>query len=171
MRIYAIGVDTSPDTWIGYEQGEVGRHIGTQAPTDGVYLDISSTVWNHAPTPGEPTAWMLAAAGANGGTWDELSRSIAQPETATGTITLLSSGPTSIDSSGGAVTATLGSGDFIGQSKTIVMTDASNSSTVSISLHQTSDPEVATFDAVDETGVFMWTGTEWVTIFATCTFV
>ena len=51
------------------------------------------------------------------------------------------------------------------------MTDATTSSTISITNHQTSDPEVATFDAVDETGVFLWTGTEWVTIFATCTFV
>lgn len=80
-------------------------------------------------------------------------------------------GSTAIDSSANAVNATLGAGSFIGQIKVIVMTEASNSSTVTIANHQTSDPEVATFDAVDETGVFMWTGTEWVTIFATCTFV
>lgn len=34
----------------------------------------------------------------------------------------------------------------------------------------TGSDNVATFDAVDETGVFMWTGTEWITRFATCTF-
>lgn len=93
-------------------------------------------------------------------------------ETLTGVITIdqgFDSGK--IDSSGGAVTATLGDGIYIGQIKTIVMTEASTSSTVSITHHQTSDPEVATFDAVDETGVFMWTGTEWITIFSTCTFV
>ena len=81
------------------------------------------------------------------------------------------SGSSTIDSTANAVDATLAAGQYIGQIKTIVMTEASNSSTVSIANHQTADPEVATFNAVDETGVFMWTGTEWVTIFATCTFV
>ena len=51
------------------------------------------------------------------------------------------------------------------------MSDDTTSSTVSITNHQTSDPEVATFDAVDETWVGMWSGTEWITLFATCTFV
>ena len=76
-----------------------------------------------------------------------------------------------INSVGGAITGNLKDGSYIGQIVTIVMTEATTSSTISIDKHQTSDPEVATFDAVDETGVFMWTGTEWVTIFATCTFV
>ncbi len=80
-------------------------------------------------------------------------------------------GSSVINSSANAVNATLAAGTYIGQIKTIVMVEASNSSTVSIANHQTSDPEVATFDAVDETGVFMWTGTEWITLFATCTFV
>jgi hypothetical protein len=80
-------------------------------------------------------------------------------------------GATTIDSTSNKVDCTLGSGTFIGQIKTIVMIEASNASDVSITNHQTSDPEVALFDAVDETGVFMWTGTEWITIFATCTFV
>lgn len=85
--------------------------------------------------------------------------------------TLKTYGATKLDSSGGALTVTLPDGNYVGQIKTIVMTDATASSTVSITHHQTSDPEVATFDAVDETGVFMWTGTEWITIFASCTFV
>jgi len=80
-------------------------------------------------------------------------------------------GNLSIDSSSNAVNGTLGDGQYIGQTKTIVMTEASNSSTISITNHVTSDPEVATFDAVDETGVFLWTGTEWITLYATCTFV
>jgi hypothetical protein len=96
----------------------------------------------------------------------------AETETVTtASPTLSVTGSSVIDSSLNAVDATLPSGEYIGQIKTIVMTDASNSSTVSITNHQTSDPEVATFNATDETGVFMWTGTEWVTIFATCTFV
>lgn len=89
----------------------------------------------------------------------------------TGSPTLQSWGFTKIDSSGGAITGTLGSGSFIGQIKTIVMTDATTSSTVSATNHETSDPEVATFDAVDETWILMWTGTEWITIKATCTFL
>lgn len=85
--------------------------------------------------------------------------------------TLQTWGYSELDSTSNKVDSTLPSGDYIGQIKTIVMTEASNSSTVTITNHQTSDPEVATFDAVDETGVFLWTGTEWITIFATCTFV
>jgi len=89
----------------------------------------------------------------------------------TGSPALSVYGSTVLDSSGGAITGTLGSGTFIGQIKTIVMTDATTSSTISITNHETSDPEVATFDAVDEVGVFLWSGTEWVTLYATCTFV
>lgn len=80
-------------------------------------------------------------------------------------------GFTKLDSSGGAITATQPDGLRAGDIRTIVMTEASTSSTVSISHHETSDPEVATFDAVDETLVLMWTGTEWITIKATCTFL
>ena len=76
-----------------------------------------------------------------------------------------------LDSASNAVNTTLSSGYYVGQIMTFVMTEASTSSTLTITNHQTSDPEVATFDAVDEAGVFMWTGTEWITIFATCTFV
>ena len=97
---------------------------------------------------------------------------IINTEILTGTVTIDNQFDSAyIYSNAGAITATLGAGLYIGQVKTIVMTDATASSTVSITNHQTSDPEVATFDAVDETGVFMWTGTEWITIFATCTFL
>lgn len=85
-------------------------------------------------------------------------------ETATGTFTLSSEGVTLIDSSGGAVTGTLGNGYYRGQEKTIIMTDATNSSTVSVTNHETSDPEVITFAAVDDTARLLWTGTEWITI-------
>jgi len=89
--------------------------------------------------------------------------------TVTGALTPI--GVSTLDSTGGAIAGTLGSGTVIGQLKLIVMTNATASSTVSITLHETSDPEVATFDAVDEYGLFMWSGTEWVTVAATCTFV
>lgn len=94
-----------------------------------------------------------------------------EDETATGTFTLNASGVTTIDSSGGAITGTLPDGTYIGQRKTIVMTNATASSTVSATHHVTFDPEVATFDAVDETWLLEWMGTEWVTIYATCTFI
>lgn len=88
-------------------------------------------------------------------------------QTATGTYSFTLYGMMSqaiIDSSGGAVTATLGSGSHIGQMIAIVMTDASNSSTVSVTNHETSDPEVFTFADVDDALLLMWTGTEWITV-------
>lgn len=88
-------------------------------------------------------------------------------ETATGTFTSRAWIPvTVIDSSAGAVTVTLGSvdADMRGHIKTIVMTDATNSSTVSVTNHETSNPEVITFSAVDDTAVLLWTGTEWITL-------
>lgn len=89
-----------------------------------------------------------------------------------------------IDSSGGVVSGNLRNGYFIGQIKIIVMTEASNSSTITVTYHDdipgnpvyvgskpAGDYEVATFDAVDEAWILMWTGTEWTTLRATCTFV
>ena len=78
-------------------------------------------------------------------------------------------GSSLLDSSGGALTMTLGSGHYVGQFKTIVMTDATASSTVSVTNHETSDPEVFTFDAVDEYLTLVWTGTEWATVSGTAT--
>jgi len=90
-----------------------------------------------------------------------------EEETATGTFTVSGFIPaTLIDSSGGAVTGTLGTNTIIptGFIKTIVMTNASNSSTVSVTNHETSDPEVITFAAVDDTAILLFTGSEWITI-------
>lgn len=84
--------------------------------------------------------------------------------------TLEHRGASILDSSSNAITATLPDGKRVGQIKTIVMSNATNPSTVSATYHETSDPEVATFDAVDETWVLSWTGTEWTTLKATCTF-
>ena len=102
----------------------------------------------------------------------------------TGTVDITYEEATVLDSSGGAITATLGSGYYIGQIKTIVMRDATTSSTVTVTLHDdvAGDPAIAdadiledgpagTFDAVDETWILLWTGTEWTTLRATCTFV
>lgn len=93
-------------------------------------------------------------------------------ETATAAAPALKPYGTSIlDSTSNAVDATLAAGIFVGSTKKIVMQQASNSSTVTIANHVTSDPEVATFDAVDEYLLLQWTGTEWATIHATATFV
>jgi hypothetical protein len=89
--------------------------------------------------------------------------------TASGALSLIV--PTQLDSTAGAIAGTLADGTVIGQKKYIVMTNATNSSTVSVAHHATSDPEVATFDAVDEFIELVWTGTEWETVKATCTFV
>ena len=79
---------------------------------------------------------------------------------------------TVLDSSGGAITATLGSGWYVGQTKTISMQEATTSSTVSITNHRAGDPYVGTFNALDETWVLIWTGTEWEDLGTpTCTFV
>lgn len=82
---------------------------------------------------------------------------------------LMPGGSSLIDSSSNAVNATLPDGDYVGQTKTIVMTDATNSSTVTVTNHETSADEVFTFDAVDEHLAVQWIGTEWVTLKATAT--
>lgn len=85
------------------------------------------------------------------------------PETATGTFTASAHGLTQIDSGSGAVTVTLPDGDHIGQEKTIQMVNQTNSSTVSVTNHVTSAPEVFTFNAVGDMLVLRWNGSAWYT--------
>jgi hypothetical protein len=101
------------------------------------------------------------------GVWYEVSRGLSGTnETVTvGSPTLSRSGTTQLDSSGGAITATMPNGTVKGAQKTIIMTDATTSSTVSVSSHITSDPEVFTFAEVNDTLVLIWTSTKWVTMF------
>ena len=68
-------------------------------------------------------------------------------------------------------TVTVPSGTYIGQPLFVVMTSNSNAKIISLSVtnHETSDPEVFTFDAADEMLELRWSGTEWVTIKATAT--
>lgn len=89
---------------------------------------------------------------------------IAAPVIVPGSVTLIDSGTQAVD-------GTLADDTVIGRETYIVMTEASNSSTVTIASHVTSDPEVATFDAVDETLTLKWNGTEYETIHASATFV
>jgi hypothetical protein len=93
-----------------------------------------------------------------------LENNIDADETATAAAPALQPwGYSEIDSSSNVVAATLADGYFTGQLKTIVMTDATNSSTVTVASHEDADGTVATFDDVDETWVLVWTGTEWAT--------
>jgi len=78
---------------------------------------------------------------------------------------------TYLNPAAGAITATLADDTVPGRLTTIIMQTTATSSTVSIAHHVTSDPEVATFDAIDETLVLIWTGTEYATIYASATFV
>jgi len=94
---------------------------------------------------------------------------VTETITASGALSLIV--PTLLNSAAGAIAGTLADGTTVGQKKYISMSNAANSSTVSIAKHVTSNPEVATFDAVDEYLELVWTGNEWETIKATATFV
>jgi len=63
-------------------------------------------------------------------------------------------------------TVTLGSGTYIGQEIVVVMSSDANSKTgtLSVTNHETSDPETFTHSAADEYTLLIWTGTEWATI-------
>lgn len=79
-------------------------------------------------------------------------------------------GTTYLDSTGNNVNKTLGSAPYMGLQKTIVMTEASNATTITITNHETAEAETALFDAIDEYLLLIWTGTEWATVSNSCTF-
>jgi hypothetical protein len=68
-------------------------------------------------------------------------------------------------------TLTLGSGDYMGQTVLVVMSSntSSKTATLSITNHETSDPETLVHDAADEYTLLVWTGTEWATVSKTST--
>lgn len=84
--------------------------------------------------------------------------------TVIGTINLSNKGTSLLYSAAGAVTATLPDGDETGTIKIIRMSNATATSTVSVTHHETSDPEVFSFGAVTDILILMWNGLEWVTI-------
>lgn len=73
-------------------------------------------------------------------------------------------GVTILNSASAAANATLAAGEVIGQRKLFVMSDASNSSTVTVAAHVTSSPEVFTFAQVGDTLELVWNGTNWATL-------
>lgn len=85
-------------------------------------------------------------------------------ETVTGTVTLMEFGSSQLNSVGGAITATLPDGQGVGQRKMIIMTEASNCSTVSVTHHVTSDPEVYDLQDVGDTLILEWNGIDWLEV-------
>jgi hypothetical protein len=85
-------------------------------------------------------------------------------ETVTGATNLKTYGISYLNSNGGAVAAVLPDGVYIGQEKVIKMSDATASSTLSVTHHETTDPEVFTFAQVTDILILKWNGLEWVTI-------
>ena len=123
----------------------------------------------------DPNRWMLFAATGTAPTVPVVLRMIAveiwlgQPndvllepakiteETATGTFTCsVNLQKTVINSSGGAVTATLPDGIEDGQRKKVTMSNATASSTLSVTSHETSDPEVFTFAQTTDVLILEW---------------
>jgi len=66
-------------------------------------------------------------------------------------------------------TMTVGSGSYMGQELVIVMSSNSSSKECSVSItnHETSDPEILYLNAADEYIKLVWTGTEWATVSTT----
>ena len=72
-------------------------------------------------------------------------------------------GSSAIDSSSNAVAATLADGTYIGQRKTVTLTDATNPSTVSVTSHAEASPRVYNLDVAGQTLTFEWNGSKWAT--------
>ncbi|MEM7003119.1 MAG: hypothetical protein AAF529_20190 [Pseudomonadota bacterium] len=89
----------------------------------------------------------------------QLREEIATP----GAVTLSTEGVTLLLSAAGAITATLPNGRDvdIGKVKFLVMNNAANASTVSVTTHETANPTVYTFNAVGDFVSLTWTGATW----------
>lgn len=79
--------------------------------------------------------------------------------------------PVDIDDPAADFTLTLPSGYKMGQTVLVVMSSnaSSKTATLSITNHETSDPETLLHNAADEYTYLVWTGTEWATISNTST--
>lgn len=78
---------------------------------------------------------------------------------------LIAIGTSRIDSSSNAVAATLGNGYFEGQQKPVIFTDATNPSTLTVTNHSESSPKVYPLNAVGDTVILTWRGSDWATIY------
>ncbi len=103
--------------------------------------------------------------------WVDVGGNVLPVELAVTATTAISTiGATDLNSNGGAVSATLADGSYIGQQKIVTMSiDASTASTLTIASHETADGEVLNFNALDEYALLIWTGTEWADVEKTAT--
>ena len=69
FTIYARSSKHEVHTWIGYEQGGIGKNVATTFPTVGTYLGVGLQIWQHVPLAATSMGWMLVAEGPDGGTW------------------------------------------------------------------------------------------------------
>lgn len=83
-----------------------------------------------------------------------------------GTVTLVPGASNILNSAAGAITATLPDGQYDGQICSVRMSDATNVSTVSVTHHRTSDPEVFTFDGTADFIILYWNLNMWITFVA-----
>ena len=91
-----------------------------------------------------------------------------QTVTATGTVNPFLPA-VDMDTTGGAMTVTVGSGVYVGQILLLHLSVDGGDATVSVTNHFTSDPETAVCDDVNDYWRLFWNGSEWMTIAATCT--
>jgi hypothetical protein len=137
---------------------------GNAVVVDSTDLIITGPVVVHGRV-GTATAGVLSVSGVTDPLLDIDLKLARTKETATGTFTAsLHIDNTEIDSSAGAVPVTLQNGLRVSQRKTFTMSDASNSSTVSVTTHETSSPEVFTFAQTTDVLVLEWTGALWWTV-------
>jgi hypothetical protein len=86
-------------------------------------------------------------------------------KTGTATYKGLFDNPVVIDGPAAAVTLTVPDGEYIGQTLMISSQDPNSQTiTVSVTHHVTSDPETFTMSTADQWLLLMWTGTEWATV-------
>ena len=78
-------------------------------------------------------------------------------------------GTTIIDSTSVKVDLTLADGSAAGQMKLFICSVATNTGTLSVAKHFTSDPETFLFDSVDDYLLLVWSGTQWITVAGTAT--
>jgi hypothetical protein len=79
--------------------------------------------------------------------------------------------PVDIDDPADDFTLTLPAGYKMGQTQLVVMSSnaSTKTATLSITNHETSDPETLIHNLADEYTYLIWTGTEWATISKTST--
>ena len=134
-----------------------GAIVITESGTYTYFLDNDSGAAENSP--------FVISPNNNAGNKRWILKSSDVKETVTvGSPTLSLLGVTKLDSSGGAITGTLADGAVIGGIKTIIMTDATTSSTITVAHHVTSDPEVFTFAQVGDTLILVWNGTDWLEV-------